>query len=160
MMRAVYLAADHPPVLLDVNNNYGDSCNKAILFHCGPAPASFMKGKGEIQEHLMFKKTYGEGSGVGVNKGEGITADVTLGSLKTENGMICTFVTEGRLTDDKIPPESFGIGVVFESEKMNEILTHMASNGYRHHVALSKGRYAAAIVEAFEKYLGYKIVKI
>ena len=56
--------------------------------------------------------------------------------------------------------ESFGFGVVFESEKMNEILTHMASNGYRHHVALSKGRYAAAIVEAFEKYLGYKIVKI
>ena len=160
MMRAIYLAADSPAVLLDVNNNYGDFDNKVIFFHCGPAPASFMKGRGEIQEHLMFKKTYGEGSGVGINKGECISCDVTVGSLKTEDGNICTFITEGKFTDDKLPGEFFGFGVVFEKENAKELLNYMASNGYRHHVAVSKGNYASAIEESLGKYLGYKIDRI
>ncbi len=160
MMRAIYLATNHPVVLLDVNNNYGNEDNKVIFFHCGPAPASFMKGKGEIQEHLMFKKTYGDGSGVGINKGECISCDVTVGSLKTEDGDICTFVTEGKFTDDKLPKEFFGFGVVFEKENAKELLNYMASNGYRHHVAVSKGNYASAIEESLGKYLGYKIDRI
>lgn len=160
MMRAIYLATDYPVVLLDVNNNYGDCDNKVIFFHCGPAPASFMKGKGEIKEHLMFKKTYGDGSGVGINKGECIACDVTVGSLKTENGEICTFVTEGRLTDDILPEEFFGFGTVFERDNAQKMLEYMASNGYRHHVALSKGNFASVITEAFDKYLGYKIDRI
>ena len=160
MMRAVNLAADHPAVLLDVNNNYGDEDDKAILFHCGPAPASFMKEKGRICEHLMFKKSYGEGCGVGVNKGECIACDVTLGSLKTEDGQVCAFVTEGRLTEDKLPDVFFGFGTVFEREGASEIFKYMATNGYRHHVALSKGHYASAVYEAFSNYLGYKIDKI
>lgn len=160
MMRAIYLATNHPVVLLDVNNNYGDSDDKAILFHCGPAPASFMKGKGEIQEHLMFKKTYGDGNGVGINKGECIASDVTVGSLKTENGEICTFITEGRLTGEKLPDVFFGFGTVFQKENAQQMLKYMASNGYRHHVAVSTGSYASVIEEAFGKYLGYKIDRI
>lgn len=160
MMRAIYLATNHPVVLLDVNNNYGESDNKVILFHCGPAPASLMKGKGEIQEHLMFKKSYGEGSGVGINKGECISCNVTVGSLKTENGEICTFITEGKLTEETLPKEFFGLGTVFEKENVEQMLKYMATNGYRHHVALSKGNYASAIEEALSKYLGYKIDRI
>ena len=160
MMRAVSLAADFPVVLLDVNNNYGDCDDKAILFHCGPAPASFMKGKGDIQKHLMFEKSYGAGCGVGTNKGECISGDVTLGSLKTENGEICAFVTEGRLTDEKLPEVFFGFGTVFQKENAEETFRYMATNGYRHHVAVTKGNYADAVAEAFEKYLGYKIDKI
>ena len=160
MMRAIYLATAHPVVLLDVNNNYGDEDDKAIFFHCGPAPASFIKGKGEIQEHLMFKKTYGEGSGVGINKGECISCEVTVGSLKTENGDICAFVTDGKLTDDKLPEEFFGFGTVFERKNAGMLFNYMASNGYRHHVAVSKGNYVCAIEEAFGKYLGYKIDRI
>lgn len=157
MMRAIYLATDHPVVLLDVNNNYGDDDDKAIFFHCGPAPASFIKGRGEIQEHLMFKKTYGDGSGVGINKGECISCEVTVGSLKTENGEICSFVTEGKLTEDTLPPEFFGFGTVFEKKDAKAVFNYMASNGYRHHVAVSRGNYASVIEEAFGKYLGYKI---
>lgn len=160
MMRAVGLATDFPVVLLDVNNNYGDALDKAILFHCGPAPASFMKGKGRIEEHLMFKKSYGEGCGVGVNKGECITGDVTLGSLKTENGRICTFVTEGKLTDEELGDGFFGFGTVFQSKNATDVFNYMATNGYRHHVAVSKGNYASAIKEAFEKYLDYDVDKI
>ena len=157
MMRAISLAADWPVVLLDVNNNFGDDMNKGILFHCGPAPASMMEGKGVIEQHLMFKKSYGDGSGVGLNVGQLIKGDVTVGSFKTENGALCAFVTEGRLTEDEIPKEFFGIGAVFQKENVNEMFNYMARNGYRHHVAVTKGNCAEAVKEAFDNYLGYKI---
>lgn len=157
MMRAMNLAADWPVVLLDVNNNYNDDMNKGIFFHCGPAPISMMKGKGVIEQHLMFKKSYGDGSGVGLNVGELIKGDVTVGSFKTEDGNLCAFVTEGEFTDDEIPKEFFGVGAVFEKENANEMFNYMARNGYRHHVAITKGKYAEAVKDAFENYLGYKI---
>lgn len=157
MMRAVGLAANHPVMLLDVNNNYGDNPDKVIFFHCGPAPASMMQGKGEIEEHLMFKKSYGEGSGVGINVGKYIVDNVTVGSFKTEDGNLCAFVTDGKLTDEQLPKEFFGCGTVFEKKGANEMLDYMAKNGYRHHVAITKGHFACAVKEAFENYLGYNI---
>lgn len=159
MMRAVGSAAEYPVMLLDVNNNYGDSTDKLVCFHCGPAPKSLMKQRGSIQEHLMFRKTYGEGSGVGINKGEYVSGDVTVGSCKTENGKVCAFVTEGKLTDDKIQKEFFGCGKVLQKENINEMLRYMAQNGYRHHVCITLGHWADAVQEAFG-YLGYEADKI
>lgn len=160
MMRAVGLAANYPVMLLDVNNNYGEADDKVIFFHCGPAPASLMQGKGKIEEHLMFKKSYGEGSGVGINKGRYITGDVTVGSFKTENGRLCAFVCEGELTDDALPECFFGCGTVFKKPAAGELLNYMARNGYRHHVAITRGSYASAVKEAFENYLDFNIDKI
>lgn len=157
MMRAIGLAADHPVMLLDVNNNYESSSDKVIFFHCGPAPASLMQGKGKIEEHLMFKKSYGDGSGVGINKGRFITGDVTVGSFKTENGRLCAFVTDGELTDDKLPECFFGCGTVFKKDGVGNMLNFMARNGYRHHVAVTRGNYAEAVREAFENYLDFDI---
>lgn len=157
MMRAIGYAADCPVMLLDVNNNYKNSDDKIIFFHCGPAPASLMKGKGRIEEHLMFRKSYGEGSGVGINKGKFITGDVTIGSFKTENGKLCAFVADGELTDDALPDVFFGCGTVFKKKGAKELLNYMARNGYRHHVAVTKGSFAAAVKEAFDNYLEYNI---
>lgn len=157
MMRAEGLAANYPVMLLDVNNNYGDDKDKMIFFHCGPAPLSMMKGKGKIEEHLMFKKSYGEGSGVGINKGEFIVDKVTVGSFKTENGKLCSFITEGELTDDAIQKEFFGCGTVFKKKNLGDMLNYMATNGYRHHVCITRGNWAESVREAFDKYLGYQI---
>lgn len=157
MMRAIGLAADWPVMLLDVNNNYLDAKDKIIFFHCGPAPISMMQGKGKIEEHLMFRKSYGEGSGVGINKGKFIVGDVTVGSFKTEGGELCAFIAEGELTDDKLPDCFFGCGTVFKKDGANDMLKYMASEGFRHHIAITKGNFAPAVVEAFTKYLGYKI---
>ncbi len=157
MMRAIGLAADHPVMLLDVNNNYMDEDDKVIFFHCGPAPQSMMRGKGKIEEHLMFRKSYGEGSGVGINKGKFMVGDVTVGSFKTEGGELCAFVSEGRLTDDVLPEVFFGCGSVFEKPGANEMLRYMATNGYRHHIAITRGNFAKAVEEAFSKYLEYNI---
>lgn len=157
MMRALSLASDSPSMLLDYNNNYGDADDKAIMFHCGPIPISMLEGKGKIIEHLMFKKTFGDGSGVGVNKGNIKSGDITFGSLKTENGKICSFVSEGVFTDDTIEEAFFGCGKVIQKNSIDNISNYVATNGYKHHLAITYGNHAKAINEAFGKYLNYDI---
>ncbi len=156
MMRALSLGADNAVTLLDYNNNYGEEKNKAIMFHCGPVPVSMMEGKGKIEEHLMFKKSYGDGCGVGINKGRIKSGDITFGSIKTENGKVCAFVTEGKFTDDEIEDSFFGCGKVVEKENINAVSNYMAENGYKHHLAVTFGSYADAVYEALSKYLGYE----
>lgn len=157
MMRALSLASDSPCMLLDYNNNYGDEENKAIMFHCGPIPISMLEEKGEIIEHLMFKKTFGEGSGVGVNKGKIKSGNITFGSLKTENGKICSFTADAVFTDDKIEEAFFGSGKVVKKDGLLAVANYMAENGYKHHVAITYGNVGNIIKEAFEKYLNYDI---
>ncbi len=157
MMRALSLASDGPCMLLDFNNNYGEDETKAIMFHCGPIPPSMLEGKGKIVEHLMFKKTFGEGTGVGVNKGRIKPGDITFGSIKTENGKICGFVTEGKFTDDPIEDAFFGSGKVVENKNLANISNYMSENGYKHHVSITYGNCSDIINEAFSKYLGYHI---
>jgi L-fucose isomerase-like protein len=159
-MRALSLAGGKPATLLDINNNFGMDDRKSILFHCGPVPISLLKGKGTTEEHLMFKKSYGPGSGVGINKGEFRTGlDITFGSAKTENGKICTFLGEGRLTNDNIEKEFFGVGVVMEHPRMPEIVDYVGREGYRHHLSLIQGTAAAAAEEALVKYLGCEVYR-
>ena len=155
MMYAMQSASDHPVMLLDLNNNYGEELNKSIMFHCCAAPASFFAGDMTISEHLMFKKSYGEGTGIGIVNGEFKKCDVTIGSFKTEDGELYAFASEGKLTDDKIEKEFFGTGVVFESPVMPEILDYMMLNGYRHHVAIVPGNWADSVSEALNNYLEY-----
>ncbi|MBR6410939.1 MAG: hypothetical protein IKS35_06120 [Clostridia bacterium] len=153
MMRALGLAADWPVMLLDVNNNYLDDPDRIFLFHCGPAPKSLMRGPGTVEEHLMFRKSYGIGSGVGINKGLLFEGPVTVGSFKTENGRLCSFAAEGRLLDEPMPKGYFGCGAVFETDRADRMLSYMARNGYRHHVAVTKGHCADSVREAFRTYL-------
>ncbi|MBE7042599.1 MAG: hypothetical protein E7399_03790 [Ruminococcaceae bacterium] len=160
MMRALSLASNTPCMLLDYNNNYGDADNKAVMFHCGPVPPSMLEGKGEIIEHLMFKKSFGEGSGVGVNKGKIKSGRITFGSIKTEDGRICGFVTEGCFTDDPIEEGFFGSGKVIEKENMDALSNFMARNGYKHHLAITYGNCMDAVKEAFSTYLGYEVEQV
>lgn len=156
MMRALSLAADAQCTLLDFNNNYGDDSDKAIMFHCGPVPVSMCEGKGEVIEHLMFKKTYGAGSGVGVNKTKIKSGDITFGSIKTEDGKIFAFVTEGKFTDDPIEAEFFGSGKVVEKKNIDTVSNYMATYGYKHHLCVTFGSLKDVVYEAFTKYLGYE----
>jgi L-fucose isomerase-like protein len=157
-MRALSLSGGRPAALLDINNNFGMDDTKSILFHCGPVPLSLLSGKGITEEHLMFKKSYGPGSGVGINKGEFRTGlDITFGSAKTENGKICAFLGEGRLTKDAIEKEFFGVGVVMEHQRMQEIAGYIGREGYRHHMSLMEGKTAWALREALVNYLGWDV---
>ena len=108
----------------------------------------------------MFKKSYGAGSGVGVNKGQIKSGAITFGSVKTENGKVCAFVTEGEFTDDVIEEAFFGTGKVVEKKNINDLSNYMAENGYKHHLAVSFGHCAEAVNKAMSKYLGYEVAYI
>lgn len=158
VMRALSLVSGGPSMLLDINNNYGYDDGKCILFHCGPVPVSLLEGKGRTIDHKMFAKSYGEGSGVGVNRGKIRTGmRVSFGSAKTEDGKICVFLGEGRLSDDPIEEEFFGTGAVMETPRMQEILDYVGNEGYRHHMSVVHGTVAAAAREALVKYLDYDV---
>ena len=149
IMRALTLASGSPVMLLDANNNYGCDGKRCILFHCGPAPRSMMRGPSHIEEHLMFRNSYGAGSGVGIN----------VGGLTTENGRLCALVAEGRVEDGDIESAFFGIKTVFEPKNgsANDLLCHMAANGFRHHLAIARGHCARAVQEALAGYLDYDV---
>ena len=162
MMRAVALASDSPVGLFDVNNNFGGAKDRTIMFHCSAIPGSMLCGRGCIGEHLMFKKAYGPGTGIGIFGGKMKSMPLTVGSFKTEDGRLCAFVTEGEVTDDKIEPAFFGTGFVFRKDDgdCQKMLNYMSRNGYLHHVAFVRGNWSAVIVEAFANYLGWGIERV
>lgn len=160
MMYAMQEASGQPVMLLDVNNNYHEEPDKSIMFHCSAIPGSFFDGEARIGEHLMFKKTFGEGSGVGIVNGKVRSGKATMGSFKTEDGKLHAFTSDITLTEDEIEEAFFGCGVVAQSDNMREILAYMLENGYRHHVAIAKGQWAEAVCEAMNKYLGYETKQI
>ncbi len=159
-MHALSLASQMPSTCLDWNNNYGDDPNKCILFHCGPVPQTLMAKKGQVIEHLMFAKALGEGHGYGCNVGRIAPNPMTYASSKTEDGKLKFYLGEGRFTEDVIPDGFFGCGGVAEIDDLQNKLTYVGENGYRHHVSVTAGHVAAGVKEAFERYLNYDVATL
>ena len=161
MMRAVGLAAGEgePIAVFDVNNNYRNAKDKAIFFHCSAVPRGMLTGKGVIDDHPILAKSMGPDTSVGVHNGKMRPGPITVASLRTEDGKLKGFVTEGEVTALNPGKGFFGTGFVFHKTDgdMNGLFNYMAENGYRHHVAFAYGRNANVVREALIKYLGYKI---
>ncbi|MBI9107375.1 MAG: hypothetical protein JEZ04_11585 [Spirochaetales bacterium] len=159
-MRALSLASEQPATILDWNNDYGDDPDKCILFHCGPVPQKLMAGKGQIIQHPMFAKSFGDGCGWGCNSGRIAPSPMTFCSSKTEDGKLIFYSGEGLITDDPIEKDFFGCAGVAEIPNLQTKLYNIGRNGFRHHVGLTTGHHQDALKEAFETYLGYDILKI
>ncbi len=157
-MRALSLASQEPATVLDWNNNYEDDPDKCILFHCGPVPQKLMTAKGQIIQHPMFVKSFGDGCGWGCNAGRIAPADITFSSMKTEDGRLIFYTGEGRITADPIEKEFFGCAGVAEIPGLQTKLYNIGKNGFRHHVGVTTGHYENAVKEAFTTYLGYDLL--
>jgi L-fucose isomerase-like protein len=161
MMKAVGLAAGEGEsvAVFDVNNNYGSAKDKAVFFHCSAVPKGMLVGKGLIEDHPILAKAMGPDTSVGVHNGKMKAGPVTVASLRSENGELKGFVTEGEITTLDPGKGFFGTGFVFRKDDgdMNGLFNYMAENGYRHHVAFAYGKNSSVVREALYKYLGYKI---
>lgn len=161
MMRALGLAVGEgePVAVFDVNNNYRNAKDKAIFFHCSAVPKGMLKGKGVIDDHPILAKSMGPDTSVGVHNGKMRPGPITVASLRTEDGRLKGFVTEGEVTTLNPGKGFFGTGFVFRKadEDMNGLFNYMAENGYRHHVAFAYGRNANVVREVLVKYLDYEI---
>jgi L-fucose isomerase-like protein len=159
-MFALSRASGKPSACLDWNNNYGEDENKCILFHCGPVPADMMTGKGKITDHAILANSAGKGQGYGCNTGRIAPGPFTFGSMLTLDGELEFYLGEGRFTNDPIPDDFFGCGGVAEIENLQDVLQTIGYRGYRHHTSVTPDYVLAPVKEAFERYLGYKIVKV
>ncbi len=158
-MRAMNLASEKPTACLDWNNNYGDDPNKVILFHCGPVAQSLMTKKGTVTAHKMFEKG-DAGSGYGTNEGRIAAFDMTISNCFTEDGVLKVYASEAKFTKDEIEPEFFGCGGVAQIPNLQDKLLKLAKGGFKHHTTVGVGHMKYVLEEAFETYLGYKIVNI
>lgn len=157
-MYALSLASERPSTCLDWNNNYGEEEDKCILFHCGPVPQSLMTAKGQIVDHPMFAKSFGEGCGWGCNVGRIAESPMTYASSKTEDGKLIFYLDEGRFTSEPIEDGFFGCAGVAEIKQLQDKLTVIGKKGFRHHVGVTFGSVAVPIREAFITYLGYEMI--
>ena len=161
MMRALGLAAGEgePVAVFDVNNNFRDARDKAILFHCSAVPRGMLRAKGLMDNHPILGKSMGPDTSVGVYNGKMKPGPITVASLRTEDGRLKGFVTEGEVTSIDPGKGFFGTGFVFRKSDgdMNGLFNYMAENGYRHHVAFAYGQIADVVREALVKYLGYDV---
>ncbi len=153
MMKALHLASYQPVGLLDWNNNYEDEDDKCILFHCGPLPASMMEGKGRISDHEILLNSVGAGNGYGCNVGRIRPMEITFGSLMTDEGRVKSYLGQGRITNDPIPADFFGVAGVAEIDKLQDVLLHVGVSGHRHHVSITQGCVEKPLHEAFSRYL-------
>ena len=160
VMVALNAASGQPTGCLDINNNYGDDPEKAILFHCGPLPIELMVKPGHIEEHLMFTKTQGENCSWGVNVGHIKPGEITIAGGRTENGEVRYFVEKAVITDDPIEAGYFGTPGVMRMEDLQDKLFSMQEEGFRHHAIITPGDHVRQVEEALSKYLGYRRVKL
>ncbi|NCB02741.1 MAG: hypothetical protein EOM67_11335 [Spirochaetia bacterium] len=160
MMYALNLATDSSSTILDWNNNAGDDPDSCILFHCGPVPNSMVTKKGKMVEHPMFAKSYGPGCGWGPVVTRLKPGEFSFASSKTEDGKFVTYFGNGVVLPDEIESKFFGTCGVVTIENLQEKLLAIGKNGFRHHVAISYGKIAHILKEAFTTYLGYDVVDL
>lgn len=158
-MHALGLASGEATSILDWNNNYGDEPDKCILFHCGNVPASLMQGPGRVTAHAIIENALGPGCSFGCNQGRIRPFTFTYGSMMTLEGRIRFYLGQGRFTTDPIPDSFFGCAGVAEIPGLQHVLHSIATTGHRHHVSLTPGSHRTALVEAFERYLGYHVTE-
>jgi L-fucose isomerase-like protein len=156
MMRLLTAAARGPSTVLDWNNNWGDDEDLCVIFHCGNVPQSLMRGRGRVTDHAILSRTLGAGCAWGCNQGALATGPFTFGDLATEDGRVKAYLGEGTITEDRLPPEFFGVGGVARITGLQDILLHIGRNGHRHHVAMAAGSVGAAVQEATAGYLGWE----
>jgi len=70
-------------------------------------------------------------------------------------GVIGAYVGEGRFTEDTV--DTFGGYGVAEIPNLQELLRHVCENGFEHHVAMNHSACAAAVYEAFDKYMDWDV---
>ena len=118
-----------------------------------------MAGKGTVTEHKMFAKN-DPGSGWGSNEGRIASFPMTFSNLKTEDGKIYVYASEGEFTKDKIENTFFGCGGVAHIEDLESKVLKLAKNGFKHHTTICKGHIKDILKEAFTTYLGYEFFDI
>jgi L-fucose isomerase-like protein len=155
-MYALQLASGKPSALVDWNNNYADDPNKCVLFHCGNWAKSFIPDARMAYADILATTLEQENT-YGALAGRVPAGPMSFARISTDdqNGLICTYVGDGRFTDD--PLDTFGSRAVVEVPGLQKLLRYICKNGFEHHAAMNPAPTAAILAEAFETYFGWHV---
>jgi L-fucose isomerase-like protein len=155
-MYAMQLAAGSPAAIVDWNNNYGNEEDKCALFHCGNWAKSFLPDI-KIGTAPILGSTLGEENTYGALEGRTPAGPLTYGRITTADldGSIRAYIGEGELTDDEL--KTFGTRAVAHVPRLQRLLRYICTNGFEHHVVMTRSNTARALCEAFRNYLGWDI---
>jgi L-fucose isomerase-like protein len=156
-MYAMILASGKPSALVDWNNNYGDDPDKCLLFHCSNFPQDLLGKKGVMQYGEILAGAVGREKTYGSIGGRIRPADFTYCRVSTDDigGRIRAYVGEGETTRD--PVTTFGGYGVARIPRLQDLLRHICTGGFEHHVAINMSRVAGVVQEAFARYLGWDV---
>jgi L-fucose isomerase-like protein len=155
-MYALQLASGTPSAIVDWNNNFGEDPDKCVIFHCSNLPKHFFEDfKMDFQE--IIAGSVGKDNTFGTVVGKLKSGPVTLCRVSTDDlhGTMRAYVGEGEITNDR--PQSFGGYGVVRIPGLQELLQYICKNGYEHHVAVNRSRYARAVAEALANYKGWQV---
>ena len=156
-MYAMQLASGKPSALVDWNNNYGDDPDKGVVFHCTNLPKDFFGDKASMDYQAIIAGTVGKENTYGTVAGRIKPAPFTYCRVSTDDtaGTIRAYVGEGEFTDD--PLETFGGYGVSQIPDLQELLQLHLRERLRAPRGGQPHEVAAAVDEAFEKYLGWEV---
>jgi L-fucose isomerase-like protein len=150
-MYVLQLASGTPSAIVDWNNNYGDDPDKCVIFHCSNLPKHFFEDfKMDFQE--IIAGSVGKANTYGTVVGKLKSGPITFCRVSTDDlkGGIRAYTGEGETTDDR--PASFGGYGVLKVPGLQTLLQYICKNGYEHHVAVNRSRYARGVTEALGNY--------
>jgi L-fucose isomerase-like protein len=155
-MYAMQLASLTPSALVDWNNNYGDTDDKCVLFHCGNWAKSFLPDI-KILNAPILGSTLGVENTWGALDGRTPASPLTYGRITTDDtsGVIRAYVGQGQLTNDEL--KTFGNRAVAQVPKLQKLMHHICRQGFEHHVVMNSSHTAAILEEAFTRYLGWEV---
>jgi L-fucose isomerase-like protein len=147
-MLALQLISGTPAAILDWNNNFGDSLDKAVVFHCSSLPADLLTNP---KMGVHFSESLKPGYGVLLGRIPPGPFTFLRVSTSDETGDLTFYAGEGKFTDD--PLETFGGYGVIEVINLQGLLRGVCIAGLEHHFALTRGKVAQILREAFVGYL-------
>ncbi len=155
-MYAMQLASLSPSALVDWNNNYGDTDDKCVLFHCGNWAKSFLPDI-KVLNAPILGSTLGVENTWGALDGRTPANPLTYGRITTDDtsGIIRAYVGQGQLTNDEL--KTFGNRAVAQVPKLQKLMHHICRQGFEHHVVMNASHTAAILEEAFTRYLGWEV---
>ena len=163
-MYAMVLASGKASALVDWNNNYGTDPDKGVIFHCSNLPKDFFVEKAIAPEDLpvmdyqtIIAGTVGKENTYGTVVGRGKAHPFTYCRVSTDDfsGKVMAYLGEGELTND--PLKTFGGYGVVKVPQLQKLLAYICENGFEHHTAINLAQCAAAVNEAFTRYLGWNV---
>ena len=152
-MYAMQHAAGSPAGIVDWNNNYADDENKCVFFHCGNWAKSLTSGEAAVCISSILGASIGNDKTYGAVEGRTPAGPMTFGRLSTDDttGAILAYVGEGSFTNDEL--DTFGSRAVVSVPRLQGLLRYICSNGFEHHVVMTRSLTAGVLDEAFSKYL-------